>query len=71
MGEMMDDPAAHSQDVGLCANCTHVEVVVSSRGSRFCLCRLSATDPRFARYPRLPVLTCPGYRPKTEPPRSA
>jgi len=35
--------------------------VTSSRGSRFYLCRLSFTDPRFARYPTLPVLACSGY----------
>lgn len=28
----------------------------------FWMCRLSATDPSFARYPRLPVLQCRGYR---------
>ena len=64
----MDDPVDRSQDVGLCARCRHADVVVSSRGSRFYLCRLSATNPRFARYPRLPMLTCPGYRSKAEPP---
>jgi len=25
------------------------------------LCELSKTDPRFPKYPRLPVLACPGY----------
>jgi hypothetical protein len=28
----------------------------------FFLCRLSATDPRFPKYPRLPVLRCDGFR---------
>ncbi len=46
---------------GLCASCRHADVVTSSRGSQFYLCRLSFTDPRFARYPTLPVLTCSGY----------
>jgi SAM-dependent methyltransferase len=47
--------------IGLCATCRHAEVVVSSRGSTFQLCRLSTADPRFARYPTLPVLACDGY----------
>jgi hypothetical protein len=29
----------------------------------FWLCRRSATDPRFPRYPSLPVLTCSGFEP--------
>ena len=34
---------------GLCASCVHAQLVTSSRGSTFYLCRLSFTDPRFAR----------------------
>jgi hypothetical protein len=48
--------------VGLCASCLHASEVASARGSVFWLCRLAAADPAFARYPRLPVLRCPGYR---------
>ena len=47
---------------GLCATCAHANVVESRRGSRFHLCRLSEVDARFAKYPRLPVLMCAGYR---------
>ena len=46
---------------GLCGSCVHAQVVTSSRDSVFQLCRLSFTDPRFPRYPSLPVLRCPGY----------
>ena len=49
--------------VGLCAGCTHAQVITSTRGSRFYLCRLSVTDPRFPKYPSLPVLACAGYEP--------
>ena len=35
--------------------------VTSGRGSRFLLCERSRTDARYARYPRLPVIRCPGY----------
>jgi hypothetical protein len=49
---------------GLCADCLHARRIESARGSRFFLCELSLTDPRFAKYPRLPVLSCSGYTAK-------
>ena len=55
--------------IGLCAQCRHVERITSARGSTFYLCRLSTTDPRFPKYPALPVLACEGYDPL--PPRAA
>ncbi len=47
--------------VGLCRTCQHARVITTPRGSTFYLCRLAETDPRFARYPRLPVIQCAGY----------
>ena len=47
--------------VGLCRTCRHARVITTPRGSTFYLCRLSETDPRFAKYPRLPVIQCAGY----------
>jgi len=35
--------------------------VESSRGSTFYLCLLSTTNPAFSKYPRLPVMQCPGF----------
>jgi hypothetical protein len=62
---MMNDSGGSEQgrqdEAGLCSRCLHVQVVVSARGSRFYLCRLSLTDPSFPRYPRIPVLTCAGF----------
>jgi len=55
-----------SENIGLCATCCHVEMIASARGSTFYLCRLSLTDPRFSKYPTLPVLACEGYQPLTE-----
>jgi hypothetical protein len=52
-----------SQDIGLCANCEFMRRIQSDRGSVFYQCQLSATDPKFPRYPRLPVLQCAGYQP--------
>jgi hypothetical protein len=49
--------------VGLCATCRHARRIESERGSEFWLCQLSAIDARFPKYPRLPILTCPGYAP--------
>lgn len=46
---------------GLCGECKHSRSVPSDRGAIFVMCGLSATDGRFPKYPRLPVLTCSGY----------
>jgi hypothetical protein len=51
---------------GLCADCVHARNVESSRGSIFLLCDLSRSDPRFVKYPRLPILLCPGYEKNPE-----
>ena len=65
---------------GLCASCVHAQAVESSRGSVFVLCRLSLTpasilggpgDPRFPKYPRLPVVACAGYQDDTDPPKDS
>jgi len=55
-------PPTPADRVGLCRTCAHVQVVTSSRGSFFYLCRLADVDPRFRRYPSLPVVTCVGYK---------
>ena len=47
---------------GLCATCVHCRVV-RTRRSAFYLCQRSFTDPRFPKYPRLPVLRCIGHEP--------
>lgn len=46
---------------GLCFDCLHSRLIRSDRGSTFYRCKLSASDPSFAKYPRLPVLQCAGY----------
>jgi hypothetical protein len=50
-----------SIDVGLCESCRHARIIRSDRESVFYLCQLSFTDPRFRKYPSLPVLECSGY----------
>jgi hypothetical protein len=49
--------------IGLCADCEFMRRIASDRGSTFYRCERSATDPTFPKYPRLPVLQCPGYAP--------
>jgi hypothetical protein len=49
---------------GLCASCINVRIIENKRGSRFFMCQLSRTDPRFPKYPPLPVLKCVGYQPR-------
>jgi hypothetical protein len=53
--------------VGLCDSCRHQQLVPNRRGSVFSLCRLSKVDPRFAKYPRIPVLECTGYERRAAP----
>ena len=50
-------------DPGLCRDCQHARQIESDRGSIFLRCELAVEDSRFAKYPRLPVLDCSGYRP--------
>lgn len=52
---------------GLCVDCQHAERITSARGSTFILCRLSASDPRFPKYPRQPVVACEGHIPGRRP----
>jgi hypothetical protein len=56
---------------GLCETCAHARRIVSERASTFWLCRLAATDPRFPRYPRLPVVRCSGFAALAEPGETA
>jgi hypothetical protein len=48
-------------DAGLCETCLHQRLIRNTRGSEFSLCERSRTQPEYPRYPRLPVVACPGY----------
>jgi hypothetical protein len=55
----MSQPQASTS---LCESCDHQQLVPNTRGSIFSLCRRSRSDPEnYVRYPRLPMLQCPGY----------
>lgn len=56
---------------GLCDSCIHARAITSSRGSTFIRCELSFTDPRFPKYPPLPVVRCEGYEPDPSRPRGS
>ncbi len=47
--------------VGLCLDCVHVKRVEGKEDTCYFLCELSFADHNFPKYPRLPVLRCPGY----------
>jgi hypothetical protein len=60
-GDMLDPR------LGLCSDCIHMREINSDRGATFYRCSLSDTDPRFPKYPRLPVLHCSGHVPQDSP----
>jgi hypothetical protein len=62
MNDRPDERQADDRD-GLCGACRQAHVIRNDRGSRFLRCLRSETDPGFARYPLLPVLSCRGYDP--------
>ena len=69
---MMNDPPRREQGMtaataGLCAACVHARVITSSRGAHFLLCQWSVSDPRYPRYPPLPVRRCAAFTPRLEP----
>jgi hypothetical protein len=50
-------------EVGLCLQCRHSRQVPGAH-TTFYLCERAFTDPRFRKYPPLPVLQCIGFEPR-------
>lgn len=48
--------------IALCETCRHVRMV-PGRQTTFVLCTRALVDPGYAKYPVLPVVTCPGFEP--------
>jgi len=46
---------------GLCGACRHRKLNETGRGTVYLRCRRASWDRRLVRYPRLPVITCPGF----------
>jgi hypothetical protein len=67
MNDLRGPRQAAAARAGLCAACVHVRIVAGARGSEFYLCERSFTDPRFPRYPAIPVRSCLGYEPRAAP----
>ena len=65
-GVRSSQDVARLSSIGLCEICRHVRTV-PGRQSTFILCTRALSDPSFAKYPVLPVVTCPGYDPSTPP----
>ena len=61
----MSAPTETLRRAGLCATCRHSRTIRSAKGSEFWLCQRSVSEPsRFAKYPRLPVMSCAGTEPR-------
>lgn len=58
------NPQSDLARFGSCSRCRWQTLVTSGRGSTFSLCEKSKADPRFARYPQVPVASCPGFEPR-------
>ena len=56
------DPIKESR-AGLCATCRHLKENRNDRGSVFVYCLKSESDPRYPKYPPLPVVRCAGHEP--------
>jgi len=54
------------EDVGLCLACVHVQRV-PGKTRVYILCKKSREDPRFPKYPPLPVLQCIGFEERGGP----
>lgn len=61
MSSLPSQPPRSALGAGLCDTCEHQVEVRNTRGSVFSLCARSRQDPAYPRYPRLPVLVCPGH----------
>jgi L-amino acid N-acyltransferase YncA len=57
------DVTWYERPLGLCSTCVHQKIIRSGRGSTFSMCLRHKTDPSYPKYPRLPVIECPGHEP--------
>jgi predicted CoA-binding protein len=57
-------PGAPADPVGLCGSCAHAKRVPTDQ-TTYWLCRRSAEDASFEKYPRLPMRGCRGWEPGT------
>jgi hypothetical protein len=55
------EPADFREVAGLCGRCTHALIRPTNKGTTYLRCDRAGSDPRFPRYPRLPMISCPGF----------
>jgi hypothetical protein len=48
-------------EAGICRGCRHAKLNGTRRGTVYLRCLRATWDARLTRYPRLPVLECPGF----------
>ena len=48
---------------GLCGDCRRARALTSASGTTFYQCLRAETDPRYPKWPRVPLLVCPGHEP--------
>ena len=58
---MNEPPRPPGREVGLCSSCGFARIQRSARGGVFWRCARADSDPRFVRYPPLPVRACAGF----------
>ena len=51
---------------GRCLSCLYARIVRAKVDNVYYFCERSVDDSRYARYPRLPVLTCDGHVDRAE-----
>lgn len=56
-------PTGLGAPLGLCGRCRHPSLNTTKRGTTYLRCTRAKWDDRLTRYPRLPVLHCPGFEP--------
>ncbi|HVX43185.1 MAG TPA: hypothetical protein VHC49_04850 [Mycobacteriales bacterium] len=61
---MTDEPVLPVEP-GLCARCRYALLRPTRRGTTYLRCTRAEWDERLAKYPRLPVRSCPGYENQT------
>ncbi|MBI5092804.1 MAG: hypothetical protein HZB26_10225 [Candidatus Hydrogenedentes bacterium] len=58
----MSEPPDALDPVGLCARCAHARQIHHPHGgAAYWRCGVSDADPKYPKYPRLPVVTCAGF----------
>ena len=66
MGTSPSDPGTERVAAGGCVSCVYARLIRAKANDVYYFCERSVNDPRYARYPRLPMLTCEGHTDRAE-----